>query len=80
MSIRSPAIVRPSRIPPSQSIPAPKPFWQGKLTVGDHQLRTGFAGEIKTVDSANNKLVIADPTGASSDPVIKAMYNKVRQQ
>jgi hypothetical protein len=52
-------------------------FWQGKLTVGDHQLKRGFAGEVKTVKKANNKVVIIDPTGLSNDAVIKTRYKKV---
>jgi hypothetical protein len=53
-------------------------FWEGKLTVGDHQLKRGFAGEIKTVEKANNKVVILDPTGLSNDTVIKTSYKRVR--
>ncbi len=53
-------------------------LWQGKLTVGDHQLKRGFAGEVKQVVKANNKVVISDPTGLSTDPVIKTIYNQVR--
>ena len=64
--------------PPSSRPTTETPFWEGKLTVGDHQLRRGFAGEIKTVEKANNKVVISDPTGLSSDTVIKTTYNKVR--
>ncbi|KAH7623701.1 hypothetical protein NADE_008524 [Nannochloris sp. 'desiccata'] len=51
-------------------------FWQGKLTAGDHQLKRGFAGEVKTVNKANNKVVILDPTGLSNDTVIKTSYKK----
>lgn len=79
MGYRSPPAVRPTaRSPPGRVTPSGNLIWQGKLNIGDNQLRTGFAGEVKTVNKANNKVVITDPTGASNDPVIKAMYNKVR--
>jgi len=55
-------------------------FWEGKLTIGDHQLKRGFAGEVKTVKKANNKVVIVDPTGLSDDTVIKTRYKKVSLQ
>jgi hypothetical protein len=84
--LTKPSKTRPSTSPSPSSSPSTTTsdasgtlIWQGKLTVGDHQLKRGFAGEVQTVEKANNKVVIADPTGFSNDTVIKTTYNKVRR-
>ena len=74
------------RAPPPAAAPPPppavrQPWWAPRLTVGDDQLTTGFADEIKVSSGANNKRVVRDPTGSNTFlPVLKATYNKVRRR
>lgn len=50
--------------------------WEPTLTVGDHTLKS-FGQEISTNAKADNKYVVRDPTCDSSNPVVRAMYEKV---
>jgi hypothetical protein len=53
------------------------PYWVGKLVAGDNQLTKGFAEDIQTSSTANNKAVILDPTGSGKN-VIRVKYSEVR--
>lgn len=52
-------------------------IWEPSLTVGDHTLQS-FGEKISTNSRADNKYVVRDPTCNSSDPVVRAMYQQVR--
>lgn len=52
-------------------------FWDPSLNVGDHTLKS-FGKDISTNSRADNKYVVRDPTCNSSEPVVRAMYQKVR--
>ena len=72
-------------VPPPPEISAPAEdnsadgelAWNPTLVLGDHALKKGFAKETSTAPKANNKYVVQDPTGDSTAPVVKAVYQKV---
>lgn len=52
-------------------------IWHPTLKLGEHTLEN-FGKEISTNDGADNKYVVQNPTCDNSDPVIRAVYEKVR--
>lgn len=76
LGVVSGVAMRPDQLPVD---PKGTLIWNPTLVLGDNALSQGFAKNTMTYPKANNKYVITDPTGDSQDPVVKAVYQKVRK-
>jgi len=67
-------MIGPSRLPQDRKGSL---IWNPTLKLGEHTLEN-FGKDISINDGADNKYVVRNPTCDNSNPVVRAVYEKVR--